>query len=77
MPLAKEDVEHVIGGRDLFNFFQEALSQRGLKYEYLKTIAAITWISCCGLKMCTHYPPAPSAPFKVRPFKVKLKKIPL
>lgn len=59
MPLAKEDVEHVIGGKDLFNFFQEALSQRGLKYEYLKAIAAITWISCCGLKMFAHYFPLP------------------
>lgn len=54
MPLAKEDVEHVIGGRELLNFFQEALSQTGLKYEYLKAVVAITWISCCGLKMFAH-----------------------
>lgn len=46
MPLAKEDIEHVIGGRELLNFFQEALSQKGLKYEYLKAFAAIIRISC-------------------------------
>lgn len=45
MPLAKEDIEHVIGGRELFNFFQEALSQTDLKYEYLKAVVAIMSIS--------------------------------
>lgn len=44
----------LLEGRELYNFFQEALSQTGLKYEYLKAVVAITWISCCGLKMFAH-----------------------
>ena len=62
MPLAKEDVEHVIGGRELFNFFQEALSQTDLKYEYLKAVVAIMWISCCGLKTFAHTFSSPPHP---------------
>lgn len=44
----------LFGGRELFNSFQEALSQTGLKYEYLKAVVAITWISCYGFKMFAH-----------------------
>lgn len=49
----------LLEGGTLFNFFQEALSQTGLKYEFLKAIAAMTWISCCGLKIFAHYSPLP------------------
>lgn len=49
----------LLEGRELYNFFQEALSQTGLKYEYLKAVVAITWISCCGLEMLAQYSPSP------------------
>lgn len=48
----------LLEGREFYNFFQEALSQTGLKYEYLKAVVVITWISCYGLKMFAHYPPS-------------------
>lgn len=54
MPLAKEDIEHVIGRRELFNFFQEGLSQADLTYENLKATTAIIQISCSGLKIFAH-----------------------
>lgn len=40
----------LLEGGNFLNFFQEALSQTGLKYDYLKPIVAITWVSCYGLK---------------------------
>lgn len=58
----------LLEGRELYNFFQEALSQTGLKYEYLKAVVAITWIS--WFKNVGSLLPLP--PLKVRSENLKI-----
>lgn len=47
VPLEKEDIEHVVGERELLNFFPRTLSQTSLiliqKCGYLKAITVIMW----------------------------------